>query len=184
MLAPCPRTSQTKGGQDTRTVIPRTEPACGRLPRLRTQPPVPATESAATPPPEPLAAPPAVATVAGGGQQCEAIGFGLGSRPLPDGPVLSVRIAAGGLLVAMVRLKGGRQKRLRAVLIVSIMFLLALGEWLVRPMMEAARLPDGTPGEGFAALHGVSAVLYLLASLACVFLVAARIPSVTAAADE
>ncbi|KPK57362.1 MAG: DUF4149 domain-containing protein [Gammaproteobacteria bacterium] len=88
------------------------------------------------------------------------------------------------LLVAMVRLKGGRQKRLRAVLIVSIMFLLALGEWLVRPMMEAARLPDGTPGEGFAALHGVSAVLYLLASLACVFLVAARIPSVTAAADE
>ena len=88
------------------------------------------------------------------------------------------------LLVAMVRLKGGRQKRLRAVLIVSIMFLLALGEWLVRPMMEAARLPDGTPGEGFAALHGVSALLYLLASLACVFLVAARIPSVTAAADE
>jgi hypothetical protein len=88
------------------------------------------------------------------------------------------------LLVAMVRLKGGPQKRLRAVLIVSIMFLLALGEWLVRPMMEAARLPDGTPGEGFAALHGVSAVLYLLASLACVFLVAARIPSVTAAADE
>jgi hypothetical protein len=88
------------------------------------------------------------------------------------------------LLVAILRLKGGRQKRLRAVLIVSIMFLLALGEWLVRPMMEAARLPDGTPGEGFAALHGVSAVLYLLASLACVFLVAARIPSVTAAADE
>lgn len=88
------------------------------------------------------------------------------------------------LLAAMVRLKGSRQKRLRAALIVSIMFLLALGEWVVRPMMEAARLPDGTPGEGFAALHGVSAVLYLAASLACVLLVAARIPGVTAAADE
>ena len=93
-------------------------------------------------------------------------------------------ICGGLLLVAMVRLAGGRQRRLRATLIVSVMSLLAIGEWLVRPMMEAARLPDGTPGEGFAALHGVSAVLYLAASLACVFLVAARMPSVTAAADE
>ena len=93
-------------------------------------------------------------------------------------------ICGGLLLVAMVRLAGGRQRRLRATLIVSVMSLLAIGEWLVRPMMEAARLPDGTPGEGFAALHGVSAVLYLAASLACVFLVAARMPRVTAAADE
>ncbi len=93
-------------------------------------------------------------------------------------------VCGGLLLLAMIRLQGGRQRRLRATLIVSIMSLLAIAEWLVRPMMEAARLPDGTPGEGFAALHGVSAALYLAASLAGVFLVAARMPGVSATADE
>ena len=44
--------------------------------------------------------------------------------------------------------------------------LLSASEWVVRPMMQAARLADGTPGEGFGALHAVSQVLFLLASLA------------------
>jgi hypothetical protein len=93
-------------------------------------------------------------------------------------------ICGGLLLLAMIRHRAGRQRRLRTVLTLFIMSLLAIGEWLIRPMMEAARLADGTPGEGFAALHGVSAALYLAASLGCVWLVATRVPSVSAAADE
>jgi hypothetical protein len=32
-------------------------------------------------------------------------------------------------------------------------------------MMDAARLPDGSPGEDFLLIHGVSAIAYLVASL-------------------
>jgi hypothetical protein len=61
---------------------------------------------------------------------------------------------------------------LRVALILAMMILLGASEWIVRPMMEAARLPDGTPGDGFGMLHGISATLYLLASLGGIFLVA------------
>lgn len=83
-------------------------------------------------------------------------------------------MACGGLLLAAVARERAPRRGaiLRAATIMSMMALLAAAEWLVRPLMEAARLPDGTPGEGFAALHGVSAVLYLIASVAGLFLVA------------
>jgi len=83
-------------------------------------------------------------------------------------------VVCGGLLLAGV-LRSGRPRRaaaLRAGLILLMLLLLCTSEWLVRPLMESARLADGTPGEGFAMLHGISAVLYLVASLAGIFLVA------------
>jgi len=64
-----------------------------------------------------------------------------------------------------------RGNRLRIGLILAMVLLLGISEWGVRPVMEAARLPDGTPGEGFGMLHGISATLYLAASLAGVLLV-------------
>jgi hypothetical protein len=50
--------------------------------------------------------------------------------------------------------------------------LIALGEWVVRPIMEGARLADGSPGPGFGLWHGVASLLYLLASLGGLWLVA------------
>lgn len=63
--------------------------------------------------------------------------------------------------------------RLRVRLIPLMMALVGSSEWIVRPLMEAARLPDGTPGAGFGMWHGVSALLYLAASLLAILLVAA-----------
>lgn len=83
-------------------------------------------------------------------------------------------MACGSLLLAgafMAR-RDGSGGSLRAGLIVAMMALLGASEWLVRPLMEAARLPDGSPGEGFGPLHGLASGLYLLASLAGVLLVA------------
>lgn len=94
-------------------------------------------------------------------------------------------MACGVLLLAGMARRGrdGHPVRLRSVLIIAMMVLLALAEWLVRPLMEAARLADGTPGDGFAALHGVSAALYLAASLAGVFLVASGSRRLSARGD-
>ena len=80
-------------------------------------------------------------------------------------------ICGGLLLLASVRPGRQRGTPLRNCLIIAIMLLLGTSQWVVRPMMEAARLPDGTPAEGFGMLHGISATLYLMASLAGVLLV-------------
>ena len=64
--------------------------------------------------------------------------------------------------------------RLRIHLIPLMMALIGATEWIVRPLMEATRLSDGTPGAGFGMWHGVSALLYLFASLLAILLVAAK----------
>ena len=56
----------------------------------------------------------------------------------------------------------------------AIVVLVAANEWLIRPWMNAARLADGAPGPEFGMRHGVSAVIYLLASLLGVLLIALR----------
>lgn len=58
-----------------------------------------------------------------------------------------------------------RRKLLYRGLALAIVVLLAANEWVVRPWMDAARLPDGSPGPDFGARHGASAVIYLIASL-------------------
>jgi Domain of unknown function (DUF4149) len=49
--------------------------------------------------------------------------------------------------------------------------LLAANEWLLRPRLDAARLHGAAAGFGFAAWHGLSSLLYVLACLAGVLLV-------------
>lgn len=88
--------------------------------------------------------------------------------------VVSVLSMVCGVLL-LLALRGRRLPnpagRIRASVIVMMMALIAASEWLVRPMMEATRLPDGTPGDGFGLLHGISATLYLIASVGGIFLV-------------
>lgn len=67
-----------------------------------------------------------------------------------------------------------RRTTLYRGLALAIVVLLAANEWGVRPWMDAARLPDGSPGPDFGARHGVSAVLYLAASLLGAGLLLAR----------
>ncbi len=89
------------------------------------------------------------------------------------------------LLLAAARVGlAGRGKTLRCALIASMMALLAASEWLLRPRMQAARLPDGTPGEGFAMLHGISASLYLAASIAGLLLVTTSLGRLRSGAGE
>jgi hypothetical protein len=49
--------------------------------------------------------------------------------------------------------------------------LLALDQWAVSPVMAAARVHGAVAGMTFGVWHGVSAVIYLLASLAVLVLV-------------
>ena len=58
-----------------------------------------------------------------------------------------------------------RRPALYRGLAIGIVVLLCANEWAVRPWMDAARLPDGSPGPAFGPGHGVSAVVYLAASL-------------------
>lgn len=61
----------------------------------------------------------------------------------------------------------------RRRLIGLIVLVVGIGEWGVRPFMEAARLADGSPGPGFGMWHGIASVLYLIASVGGVWLVVA-----------
>jgi hypothetical protein len=49
--------------------------------------------------------------------------------------------------------------------------LLAVNEWVLKPQMAGARLHGAAHGLTFAAWHGISAVLYVLACLAVLMLV-------------
>jgi len=92
-----------------------------------------------------------------------------------------------GSLLLLGAARGGSNRGaagLRCLLIASIMVLLASSEWLLRPRMQAARLPDGTPGEDFAMLHGISAGLYLAASMAGLLLVATGVRRLRSGAGE
>ncbi|MEJ2514472.1 MAG: DUF4149 domain-containing protein [Gammaproteobacteria bacterium] len=71
----------------------------------------------------------------------------------------------------------GQGARWRLVLTLSAAALLAANEWGLRPFMEAARLGDGSPGPSFGMLHGISAVLWLAASLATLVLAALPRPA-------
>ncbi len=83
-----------------------------------------------------------------------------------------ISVVCGAVLILMQQAIHGRARRLRSGLVLAMMTLVACSEWLVRPAMEATRLADGTPGDGFGKLHAVSAVLYLVASLLAVALAA------------
>ena len=88
--------------------------------------------------------------------------------------VAVLSVACGALLVlARIGSRQDPQRRLRVRLVALMVGLIAAGEWIVRPLMEAARLPDGAAGPGFGLWHGLASLLYLLASLAGLWLVVA-----------
>ena len=91
---------------------------------------------------------------------------------------LAIAVLLGGLY-----LRAGPPARGRLLLVVLAVGVLAANEWLLRPAMAQARLPDGTPGEAFGMLHGVSAGLWLLASLLTLFLAALGPPRVRPEGD-
>lgn len=76
-------------------------------------------------------------------------------------------VLSGALLAFLLpaTTNAGRLRTVQLVAVAAMVCLVSAMEWLVRPMMEAARMPDGSAGEQFLVLHGVSAVLYLAASL-------------------
>jgi hypothetical protein len=63
-------------------------------------------------------------------------------------------------------------RRMRRWVIAAMLACMTLSVWGLRPWMQAARLADGSPGENFALWHGISAALYLVASLSGILLVA------------
>jgi len=63
-------------------------------------------------------------------------------------------------------------RNLRRWAIAAMLAFMSFSVWGLRPWMQAARLADGSPGENFALWHGISAALYLMASLSGILLVA------------
>ncbi len=62
--------------------------------------------------------------------------------------------------------------KIRLGLVLFMVACMAVGEWGLRPLMDAARETGTGEGSRFALLHGGSAALYLLTSLAGIALVA------------
>ena len=69
---------------------------------------------------------------------------------------------------ALALLLPGRHKFVAAYLAAA---LLAINEWILKPMMTQAHARGSVAGLGFGAWHGVSAVIYLVACVAVVVLV-------------
>jgi hypothetical protein len=86
--------------------------------------------------------------------------------------VTLLTLVCGAFLVALP--PAGRPRRVYRFIVLAIVMLLAANEWGVRPWMDSARLADGTPGPDFGLRHGVSAMVYLVASLLGVALLAVR----------
>jgi hypothetical protein len=93
-------------------------------------------------------------------------------------------VCAIALLLAEIRsMRPAAIRRLRLTVVGFMAACLAGSEWLVRPLMRAARLADGTPGPDFGLMHGISAALWLLASLAGLLLVVSGTLRVTPRGD-
>ena len=76
-------------------------------------------------------------------------------------------LACGALLLASLALgRGTGALRSRpALLVAAMMVLLAVGEWLVGPILAGLRADGESGTRAFAVWHGVSALLYLAASV-------------------
>lgn len=88
--------------------------------------------------------------------------------------VISAAIAA--LLAGLAARAGGEQVRSRQAEAAVPAVLLSISEWLVRPLLEAARA-GGTGGGAFAAWHAVSSGLYWLATVVVVVAVVRELRS-------
>jgi hypothetical protein len=84
------------------------------------------------------------------------------------GPLFSIESYLGVGVAVLALLLPGRARFLWGYAAAA---LLALNEWALRPVMAGARAHGAFAGLSFGAWHGVSALLYLLASLALLALV-------------
>jgi hypothetical protein len=84
------------------------------------------------------------------------------------GPLFSIEAYVGVGVGVLALLLPGRTKFVWGYFAAS---LLALNEWALRPVMEAARVHGAIAGLTFGAWHGVSMLLYLLACVALLVLV-------------
>jgi len=84
------------------------------------------------------------------------------------GHLFSIETYVGIAVAALALLLPGRTKFFWAYLAAG---LLALNEWVLRPVMVQARLHGASFGLTFGAWHGVSALLYGIACLATLVLV-------------
>ncbi len=78
-----------------------------------------------------------------------------------------ISLAAGPIMALLIMATGQRSRR-RSLKLMSVLLVMASMvsvHWFFAPMMEAARLSDGTPGESFLMIHGASSLVYLLGSL-------------------
>ena len=86
--------------------------------------------------------------------------------------VNAIGLAGGGLLFA---LYGYRGLRRRTLLLTVMLVVVALGEFVLQPMMAALKVQGLAPGSAqataFARLHGVASILYLFNSLCGLWLV-------------
>ncbi|MCW8844627.1 MAG: DUF4149 domain-containing protein [Gammaproteobacteria bacterium] len=78
-----------------------------------------------------------------------------------------VSLVAGPIMAFLIMATGERSRRrsLKLICVLLVMLSMVSVHWIFTPMMEGARLPDGTPGESFLMIHGASSVVYLLGSL-------------------
>jgi len=84
------------------------------------------------------------------------------------GPLFSIECYLGVAASALALALPGRSKYAWGYVAAA---LLAVNEWALRPIMEAARAQGTAVGLGFGAWHGVSMLLYLLACVAMLWLV-------------
>jgi hypothetical protein len=80
--------------------------------------------------------------------------------------VISAAIAAA--LVALAARSSGAGTRGQQAEALLPALLLSASEWLIRPMLDAARATAGTAGSAFAAWHAVSSALYWAAAVTVV----------------
>jgi hypothetical protein len=78
-----------------------------------------------------------------------------------------ISLAAGPAMALLTLSSSERSRRrsLKLFCIAAIMACMVSVHWVFAPMMEQARLPDGTPGADFLMIHGASSLVYLLGSL-------------------
>lgn len=81
-----------------------------------------------------------------------------------------VSIAVALVLCALDRARGAGAPRWRPLAPLVPAALLALGEFAVKPVLEAARVASGPAGRAFIAWHAVSGTLFAVATLLVVAL--------------
>ena len=86
-----------------------------------------------------------------------------------------VGLACGSLLLLFNQLRASQQRiNLRAVVLVLMLALIAVGQFVLAPKVAAMRIEGLVGSEAFATLHGVASVAYLITSVLGLLLVVAR----------